>query len=132
MQQSQGPSGVVQITTGGQVYKGIPSILQIIYHNKKLLQPITLVQVASCRVSSSKASTRTVKRRSEVLESVRDMVSGNDSRTQFAAEVNCLTLSQRQELHQKVQLPLVIPADHTLAMKADLAISWTKLRILRR
>ncbi len=35
MQQSQGPSGVVQIPTGGQVYKSIPSILQIIYNNKK-------------------------------------------------------------------------------------------------
>ncbi len=90
------------------------------------------MQVAGCRVSSSKASTRTVKRRTEVLGSVRKFVSGNDSSAQFAAEVSCLTQSQREELLRQVQLPLVIPVDHTLAMKADLAIPWTKLRILRR
>ncbi len=73
-----------------------------------------------------------MKRRTEVLGSVRELVSGNDSSAQFAAEVNCLTQSQREELLRQVQLPLVIPVDHTSAMKADLAIPWTKLRILRR
>jgi len=30
-----------------------------------------------------------------------------------------------------VQVPLVVLPDHSLAMKADLAIPWAKLRILR-
>lgn len=73
-----------------------------------------------------------MKRRTEVLESVREMVSGSDSSAQFAAEVNCLSQSQREELLQQVKLPITIPADHALAIKADLAITWNKLRILRR
>lgn len=73
-----------------------------------------------------------MKRRTEVLRSVRDMISGSDNSAQLAAEVNCLTQSQREELLQQAQLPLVIPLDHTLAMKADLAIPWSKLRTLRR
>ncbi len=90
------------------------------------------MQVLSCRVSTSKASARTVKRRTEVLESVRTIISGSDSSAQLAAEVKVLSQSQREDLLQQVQLPLVIPADHSLAMKADLAIPWAKLRILRR
>ncbi len=71
-------------------------------------------------------------RRAEVLETVREVASGGDSTSQLAAEVNYLSKSQREELLQQVQLPVVIPADHALAMKADLAIPWTKLRVLRR
>lgn len=95
-------------------------------------QPITLMHVPGCRVSSSEASTRTVKRRAEVLDTLREFSSGNDSSAQFAAEINYLSQPQREELLQQVQLPFVIPADHALAMKADLAIPWTKLRVLRR
>ena len=94
--------------------------------------PITLMQVPGCQIPSTEASSRTVKRRAEVLESVREIASGGDSTSQFAAEVNYLSQVQREELLQQVQLPLVIPANHALAMKADLAIPWTKLRILRR
>ncbi len=90
------------------------------------------MQVSSSRVPSSSASARTLKRRTGVLDSVRDFVSGRDSNAQLAAEVTCLSKSQREELLKQVQLPLVIPVDHSLAMKADLAILWTKLRILRR
>ena len=90
------------------------------------------MQVPGCRVSSSEASARTVKRRIEVLDTVREIASGSDSSAQFAAELNYLSQDQREELLQQVQLPLVIPADHALAMKADLAIPWTKLRVLRR
>ena len=45
-----------------------------------------------------------------MLESVRDIVSGSDSSAQFAAEVNYLSQSQREELLQQVKLPVVIPA----------------------
>ncbi len=66
------------------------------------------------------------------METVREVASGGDSTSQLAAEVNYLSKSQREELLPQVQLPVVIPADHALAMKADLAIPWTKLRVLRR
>ncbi len=68
------------------------------------------MQVPSGRVSSSSASVRTVKTRMEVLHSVREYVSGNDSSAQLAAEVTYLLQSEREELLKQVQLPLVIPA----------------------
>ncbi len=90
------------------------------------------MQVPGCRIASGEASSRTVKRRAGVLETVREATSGGDSTSQLAAEVNCLTKVQREELLQQVQLPLTIPVDHALAMKADLSIPWTKLSVLRR
>ena len=48
---------------------------------------------------------------------------------QLASEV---TKAEREELLGDAQLPVVIPTDQALAMKADLAIPWNKLRILRR
>ncbi len=90
------------------------------------------MQVPGCRIASGEASSRTVKRRAGVLETVREVTSGGDGTSQLAAEVNCLTKVQREELLQQVQLPLAIPVDHALAMKADLSIPWTKLRVLRR
>ena len=53
-----------------------------------------------------------------MLESVRDIISESDNSAQFVAEVNYLSQSQREELLQQVKLPVVIPADHSLAMKA--------------
>ncbi len=96
------------------------------------IAPYVSASPTSYRVSTSKASARTVKRRTEVLESVRTIISGSASSAQLAAEVKVLSQSQREDLLQQVQLPLVIPADHSLVMKADLAIPWAKLRILRR
>ena len=46
-------------------------------------------------------------------------------------EVGTLTKEEKQKL-LKEALPLEIPADHALAMKSTLGISWTKLRTLRR
>ena len=52
--------------------------------------------------------------------------------TQMASEIKALTTAERESLLQNAQLPIVIPTDHALAMKADLGIPWNKLRILRR
>ncbi len=73
-----------------------------------------------------------MKRRAEVIDSVREVASGGDSSSQLAAELHSLSQHDREDLLHQVQLPLVIPTEHALAMKADLAIPWTKLRILRR
>ena len=85
-----------------------------------------------CRVPTANASKKTVKRRTTVLSSVRQFTSGGDSSKQLAAEIQSLTKSEREDLLHQAQLPVVVPVDHALAMKADLAIPWTKLRILRR
>jgi len=48
------------------------------------------------------------------------------------AEMKCLTKEERDQLLHQAQLPVVIPCDHALAIKADLGLPWNKLRILRR
>ena len=39
---------------------------------------------------------------------------------------------EREELLQSAQLPIQIPVDHSLAMKADLALPWAKLRVINK
>ncbi len=70
-----------------------------------------------------------MKRRAEVIDSVREVASGGDSSSQLAAELHSLSQHDREDLLHQVQLPLVIPTEHALP---DLAIPWIKLRILRR
>ena len=96
------------------------------------IQPITLVQVPACRVPTAEASRRTIEWRTEVLSTVRQIASGGDSTTQFAAEIKSLSKTEREDLLKQAHLPVIIPADHALAIKADLGIPWNKLRILRR
>ena len=47
-------------------------------------------------------------------------------------ELKVLSNSERQQLLQEACLPIEIPAYHSLAMKANLSISWNKLHTLRR
>jgi hypothetical protein len=63
---------------------------------------------------------------------VREITSGGDTTAQLAAEIKALSKAEREELLQQAQLPVLIPTNHALAMKADLGIPWSKLRILRR
>ena len=96
------------------------------------VQPITLVPISGCRISSSEASRRTLKRRTDDISRVRNIASGGESSAQLKAEIRSLTTEQREELLQRAQLPVVIPTDHALAVKADLALPWNKLRVIRR
>ena len=47
-------------------------------------------------------------------------------------KIRALSKQQRPNLLREVGLPLEIPINCTLAIKSNLAISWTKLRTLRR
>ena len=85
--------------------------------------------IPSCRVSSSAASSKTVH---HIISDLRTIVSGEESFIQLKSEVRCLSRSQRQEVLKGAHLPIIIPMDQALAMKADLAIPWAKLRIIRR
>lgn len=73
-----------------------------------------------------------MKRRTEGISLVRSITSGGDSTAQMAAEVKALSKEERESILQEAQLPIFIPTDHALAMKADLSLPWNKLRILRR
>ena len=83
--------------------------------------------VSTSRVATSDASSRTVQRR---VQQVRDLRETLD--VAIEEELRALPKIERQRLLREVALPIEIPADHTLAMKANLSISWNKLRVLRR
>ena len=88
--------------------------------------------VPQCRVNSSNACRKTIQRRSHCLGKLRTAISGGDVVTQLRSELRCLSKEERQELLQSAGLPVVIPPDHALALKADLSIPWSKLRVIRR
>ena len=90
------------------------------------------MKVAECRVPSSDASKRTVRRRNDNIGEVRSITSGGEALVQLASEIKSLNKEDREGLLLEAQLPIVIPVDHALSMKADLGIPWNKLRILRR
>ena len=46
-------------------------------------------------------------------------------------EVRSLPKGEREKILQET-LPIVIPADHGLAMKANLQLPWNKMRAIRR
>jgi len=67
-----------------------------------------------------------------LLAAAREYISGGESSVQLKAELKVLNREERKDLLQSVQLPVQIPTDHSLAMRADLALPWAKLRIINR
>ena len=63
---------------------------------------------------------------------IRGSLSMNDTRAQLQAEVKMLSSEERQDLLKSAGITIDIPPEQGLAMKADLAIPWNKLRIIRR
>ena len=63
---------------------------------------------------------------------IRGSLSMNDTRTELQADVKMLSSEERQDLLKSVGITIDIPPEQGLAMKADLAIPWNKLRIIRR
>ena len=80
---------------------------------------------------SGEASARTLHRRSNELQSIRTTISKDASTVQFEAEVKALSQEQQQVL-KSAGITIDIPPEQGLAMKADLAIPWNRLRIIWR
>ena len=97
-----------------------------------VIQPLSLMPVQSCRVRSSEASSKTICRQTRTLTNIRACISGGDSITQMQSEVKALTKEERETLLREAQLPIEIPPNHALAIKADLAIPWEKMRKVSR
>lgn len=51
---------------------------------------------------------------------------------QLKAELKALTKEEREAVLKEAQLPIEIPPNHVLAMKADLALPWAKMRVFGR
>lgn len=69
------------------------------------------------------------------MEQVREIISKGASADQLQHELKVLTREDRQSLLDLAcvrDASAVIPPSEVLAMKADLSITWSKLRVLRR
>ena len=69
---------------------------------------------------TSKACSKTVSRRNQVLGHKREVVSGSDSSTQLQSEVQKMIREERQKLLQGAGISVEIPPDASVAMKAAL------------
>ena len=72
-------------------------------------------------VSTSEACPRTVQHRVQQVQGLRETLGVG-----LVQELRVLS-----KLLQEASLPIEIPAHHSLAIKANLALSWNKLRTLR-
>ncbi len=90
------------------------------------------MQVPAGRIETSGACAKTVINRTRTLSAVREIASCGDSTSQLSAEVMAMSKGDRQNHLHQAQLPISVPATDALAMKADLALPWNKLRVLRR
>ena len=81
---------------------------------------------------SGQASTTTLQQCTCQLSKVRALTSGKDSSVQLQAEVHALSKEQREELLGQAELPMRIPTEQALFMKADLCQPWNKLRVISR
>ena len=79
------------------------------------------------RVPTEEASSKTIQRRAHTIKEVRGALA-----VDLVEEVRALPKARRHELLAEAGLPLEIPSNHALAIKANLSISWNKLRTLRR
>lgn len=69
------------------------------------------------------------------MEQVREIISKGASTDQLQYELKVLTREDRQSLLDLATVhdaSVVIPPSEVLAMKANLSITWSKLRVLRR
>ena len=85
-------------------------------------------------MSSSEASTRTKSRRRDNLSENRICLSGgvDDARKQLQFELRGVPKEDRQQLLAEAGMTVEIDATQALAIKADLAIPWYRIRILRK
>lgn len=104
----------------------------IIMHIKHVLQPLSLMPLVGCRVSSSVAGYKTLRNRSHQLEEMREAISGGSSNIQMQNEITYLPEESRAAILSEAALPIQIPTDHSLAMKAHLQLPWSKIRAIRR
>ena len=90
------------------------------------------MRVTRPQLGTSEVSKRTLRRQSQEVQQVRRIIGGEDYSLLFHQELRSLTREQRGKLLLDAGLTIDIPPEQGLAMKADLAIPWNKLRVFRR
>ena len=66
------------------------------------------------------------------METAREVISGGSPAEQMGAKVKSLPKERRKDLLKEASLPLVIPANHGLAMKTTHRFTWKQMRGVRR
>ncbi len=97
------------------------------------MQSLAFHRTAIPRVSSSEASDCTHRRRDTLTEQ-RESIGGgrDDARKQLQMEVMAMPKEERQKLMTEAGVGVEMDTTQVLAIKADLAIPWYRLRVLRR
>ena len=97
-------------------------------------KPQTWHRITKGQTPSSDAADRTVRRRTEEVNSVRAVVSAGSSTEQQADELRRMQREEQDELLRAAGFAPNIGAGRGsgLALKADLSLPWSKLRKLRR
>lgn len=93
------------------------------------------MKVTKPRLSSTKATNKTVRARTAELSEHRNFASKGASSTQLQDEVKVTTTEERELLLEELQnggFKVEVSTKQSLGMKADLNIPWAKLRVLRR
>ena len=93
------------------------------------------MKVTKLRVDSQTASKKTTKIRTQQLGEHRHLISGGSDMFQLQDEVKACTPAEREQLLvdlQKDGFKVAVPTNQALALKADLNIPWSKLRVVRR
>ena len=73
-----------------------------------------------------------MKRKSLEMREVRASLSGNSKNQQFQSEISLLNKEDRQQLLKSSVMTTEVSTDQSLAMKADLSIPKSKLRVHHR
>jgi len=79
--------------------------------------------LTTSKVLTSEASSRTIQRWVQQMQNLHKTL-GVDLRE----ELRALSRKERGDLLKGAALPIEIPPEHSLAMKANLTLSWSKLR----
>ena len=90
------------------------------------------MHITQARTPTRTASARTIKRRCTQMQTIREMVSQEESSALLRREMDNLDPSDRQILLQEAGIVSEIGPGEALAIKASLGMPWSQLRVLRR
>ena len=93
------------------------------------------MKVTKPRVDSQYVTRKTIRNRTQELGEHRHLVSGGSEIFQLQEEVKACTPTDRELLLADLQqggVKVAVPTNQALAMKADLNIPWSKLRVIKR
>ncbi len=98
------------------------------------MQPLCFVHVPRPRKTSLQTSTQTVRARTSRLVHVRESLSGGKTgaKRHLVDELVATDAAVREGILKEAGITPCISAGEGLAMKAELALPWERLRVLRR